>query len=92
METLERLEVIVGGLRQLRIIMVVLSLALLIISFFYSGVTLLEGVALTAFSLFVFCQKDLSPLAYRVSMSSVSTSSSSSSWPSFSTVAAFSST
>ena len=68
METFERLEVIVSGLRQLRIVMVVLSLCLLTISFFYPGVTLLEGVALTAFSLYIFCQKELSPLAYRVCM------------------------
>jgi len=56
----------IEGLRTLRIVMLGLSIVILAISLFTNQVPLLEGLLLFSFSLFIFCQKELSPIAYRV--------------------------
>lgn len=66
MQNYEAVDEYIGTLRRLRVAMLVLSALLLLLSLFSQTVTLLEGVLLFAFSLFLFCQKELSPIAYRV--------------------------
>jgi hypothetical protein len=54
--------------------MLALSIVLLLISLFSHTVTILEGLLLFSFSLFIVCQKELSPIAYRVPSSRFSIS------------------